>query len=363
VRSPLIQPVNTKWSFTRLRIGVLRFKLAPVSVLIVPAVNKGNMIRGGFGHAFRRLCCIPQCQDAHSCPIAEACPYKQIFEPSPPAGSDRLSKNQDIPRPFVFRPPQLSKTHFDRGESFEFDMVLIGRALDYVPYFVLAFRELAEGGLGLSRDQCTLDRVEALSIGASSQLSSSNGQSTDTVGGQLSHGKVIYSSEDQLFHSVESIASTDWFESRLQELQSSMGNSPSTISLSFSTPTLIRVRGQVIREPEFHHIFKRLRDRINALSTFFGDGPLDIDFRGIGERSENVTRVKWRFEWDARERTSSKTSQRHEISGFVGEGTYGGDLTEFLPWLAMGELVHVGKHTAWGNGRFHCGAIPQSLLD
>jgi CRISPR-associated endoribonuclease Cas6 len=337
---------------------VLRFKLAPKSVLIVPAVNKGNMIRGGFGHAFRRLCCIPQCQDAHSCPIAEGCPYEQIFEPSPPAGTDRLSKNQDIPRPFVFRPPQSSKTHFNRGESFEFEMVLIGRALDYIPYFVLAFRELAEGGLGLNRGRCTLDRVEALSLDARRQWAAANVESIVTVDGQLSSGKILYSSEDQLFHSVENIDSTDWFESRLQELQSSIGNAQSMANLSFLTPTFIRAHGQVIREPEFHHIFKRLRDRINALCAFFGDGPLDIDFRSIGERSEYVRKVTSRFEWAPRERTSSKTSQRHEISGFVGEGTYGGNLTEFLPWLAMGELVHVGKHTAWGNGRFHCGATP-----
>jgi len=40
-----------------------------------------------------------------------------------------------------------------------------------------------------------------------------------------------------------------------------------------------------------------------------------------------------------------------ELSGFVGEATYEGELSEFLPWLALGELIHIGKHTAWGNGR------------
>jgi len=117
------------------------------------------------------------------------------------------------------------------------------------------------------------------------------------------------------------------------------------------TPTFIRADGQVIREPEFHHIFKRLRDRINALSTFFGDGPLDVDFRGLGDRSEKIRKIGGRFEWLDRARTSTKTGLRHELSGFVGEATYEGELEEFLPWLAMGELVHVGKHAPWGNGR------------
>ena len=88
-----------------LSIGLFRFTLTPARALVVPAVNKGNMLRGGFGHAFRRLCCVPQCKDAKACPLAASRPYKAIFEPSPPPGADRLSRNQDIPRPFVFRAP------------------------------------------------------------------------------------------------------------------------------------------------------------------------------------------------------------------------------------------------------------------
>lgn len=341
----LVQPANkpADSSFEKLRIGVLRFRLTPVSVLIVPAVNKGNMLRGAFGNAFRRLCCIPQCRDAHSCPLAESCPYKQIFEPSPPPGAERLSRNQDIPRPFIFRPPPTTQTHFERGESFEFELVLIGRAFDYIPYFVLAFRELAEGGLGLNRGRCTLDKVEELCLPDSSAVV---GQQS-SVPRHRSLVNLIYSSDDQLFRTVKGITSSEWIESRINQLTADHGR----LTVSLLTPTFIRADGQVIREPEFHHIFKRLRDRINALSTFFGDGPLDVDFRGLGERSEKIRRVAARFEWIDRARTSAKTGQRHELSGFVGEATYEGELEEFFPWLVMGQLVHVGKYTAWGNGR------------
>jgi hypothetical protein len=145
-----------------LRLGLFRFTIAPVQPLEVPAVNKGNMLRGAFGHAFRRLCCIPRCKDAQVCLLGPTCPYKAVFEPSPPPGADRLSKNQDIPRPFVFRASQTHKTRFLGGERFEFDLVLIGRALDFLPYFVLSFRELAAEGLGLNRARCSLERVEQI---------------------------------------------------------------------------------------------------------------------------------------------------------------------------------------------------------
>src|SRR6266404_3326021 len=123
----------------RLPIGLFRFRIAPMQPLLVPAINKGNMLRGGFGHAFRRLCCTPQCTDTRNCPLAASCPYKAVFEPSPPLGAESLSKNQDIPRPFVFRAPQTRQTRFGKSERFEFDLVLIGRALDSLPYFVLSF--------------------------------------------------------------------------------------------------------------------------------------------------------------------------------------------------------------------------------
>ena len=74
-------------------------------MLKLPAGNQGNTLRGAFGGAFRRLVCIPQCRDARRCPLDGTCPYRVIFEPAPPPGADRLSKNQDIPRPFIFRPP------------------------------------------------------------------------------------------------------------------------------------------------------------------------------------------------------------------------------------------------------------------
>jgi len=321
-----------------LRIGCFRFTIAPLQSLVVPVVNKGNMLRGGFGHAFRRLCCVPQCRDTRSCPLAASCPYKAVFEPSPPPGAESLSKNQDIPRPFVFRAPQTRQTRFEKSEPFEFDVVLIGRAVDFLPYFVLSFRELAVEGLGLNRAKCNLERVEQIKLG-------SNGASARDC------GTVVYSTEDQLFRATEVTSAEDWINACLHDSSACEGGrTVDRVAIRFVTPTYLRADGDIIRRPEFHHVFKRLRDRINALNTFFGAGPLDADFSELGRRAEDVRTVSCDVKWIERFRLSSKTRQRHELSGFIGEATYEGSLTELLPWLLLGELVHVGKHAAWGNG-------------
>ncbi len=364
-----------------LRIGLFRFTIAPLQSLEVPAVNKGNMLRGGFGHAFRRLCCIPQCKDTKTCPLAASCPYKAVFEPSPPPGADRLSKNQDIPRPFVFRAPQTQQARFEKGERFEFGLVLIGRALDFLPYFVLSFRELGGEGLGLNRAKCTLERVEEIDL--SSPAVAALSERRDGIRADhcaLPDTKLVYSAEDQLFRATGSSRADEWIKMRLRELCSAgvspasdrvaplplapdtRNPAPALLTIRFLTPTFLRADGEVVRRPEFHHLFKRLRDRINALCTFFGDGPLEVDFRGLGERAEKVRTVSAKVEWVERFRTSSKTRQRHELSGFVGEATYefpdgppgesGISNLELLNWLLLGELLHVGKHTVWGNGHY-----------
>ena len=375
-------------------IGIFRFTLKPQQTLFVPAVNKTNMLRGAFGTAFRRLCCIPQCRNAHECPLATACPYKQVFEPSPPPASDRLSKSQDVPRPFIFRAPADTKTKFLPGEEFAFELVLIGRAIDFLPYFVLSFRELAAQGLGLNRARCELEVVNEILIsppimtGSDAPITRSPDHEITRSIDQMTRLFPIYNSSDQVFHTPKCLDLESWIQERMKELNSCRGSitqlpdypitqfsddqiienprSPDPriprspdLKVSFLTPTLLKAEGSVIRKPEFHHLFKRLRDRINALSVFFGEGPLEVDFAGLGRRAEQVKTVSCDVAWEERFRTSSKTRQRHELSGFTGKAVYQGELQEFLPWLVLGELVHVGKHTAWGMGQIQMDHVAQ----
>ena len=82
-----------------------RFHLQPNSPLHMPAYNKGNVIRGGFGSTFRRIVCHTNCREPETCELRSVCPYMAVFQPFVPEGSEKISKNRDIPRPFVIKPP------------------------------------------------------------------------------------------------------------------------------------------------------------------------------------------------------------------------------------------------------------------
>lgn len=335
----------------------LRLKIAArATALRLPAANKGNTLRGAFGMAFRRLVCIPQCQRAAGCPLDHRCPYKVIFEPSPPSDAERLSKSQDTPRPFVFGPPLDHRMVYAPGEDFEFGLILIGRASDYLPYFVLSFRDVARAGLGIGRARCELREVCALPPPAPASPAGSHFPPS----GNPPVAQCVYSAQDQLLHTPEVKPLADWVAARLHALGRGApaidgeggGNGPKTITVQFLTPTSLKFEGRAGVQPEFHHLFKRVRDRLNALCTFYGPGPIEADFKGLGERAEKVRTMASKLNWIERSRVSGKTHQRHELSGFVGSCTYQGRLEEFLPWLAAGEMIGAGRHTAWGNGRY-----------
>jgi hypothetical protein len=265
-----------------------------------------------------------------------------------------------------------SQTTYNPGEAFDFYLTLLGKAVDYLPYFVLAFREVAREGIGLNRAPCELERVEALEpaggVGANkcdvilSPPRSSAGEgspqfpSPDAVE-TLRRPQVVYSREEDLFRPPAPFTLADWVRPRLLRWT----NAPQRLTICFLTPTYLKFKEQAVLEPDFHHLFKRVRDRLNAVCTFYGPGPIDADFKALGERAEQVRTVKADVRWLERSRHSSKTGQRHELSGFVGKCTY--DLSPvpsalfpaLLTWILCGELLHAGRHTAWGNGLYRVG--------
>ena len=97
-----------------------------------------------------------------TCPLEPTCAYPQTFEPRPPADATRLSNLQDVPRPFVFDLPLDESPDFPAGVPVTFGLTAVGRAARLVPYFVSAFRTLADEGLGPRRAKFDLISVAAI---------------------------------------------------------------------------------------------------------------------------------------------------------------------------------------------------------
>ena len=124
---------------------------------------KGGMLRGGFGYAFQRASCPQVCWGAsHSCAVSTLCPYRWVFETPHPPGVSHLHDLQDVPRPFVIEPPIDDRTRYAAGDPLEFGLVLLGRGVEHLPYFLFGFEQLGRMGLGRVHARARLERVEAL---------------------------------------------------------------------------------------------------------------------------------------------------------------------------------------------------------
>jgi hypothetical protein len=103
--------------------------------------------------------------------------------------------------------------------------------------------------------------------------------------------------------------------------------------------------------PPFGILARRLRDRLSALRALYGPGPLELDFRGFGERADEVGVLGGRMHAVKGKRRSAWTGMVHPLGGVTGWAEYEGELGEFVPYLRAGAYAGVGRQTVWGRGR------------
>jgi len=118
---------------TTLALARLRLHLAPEQPRQLPRVNKGNTLRGWFGSAFRKLVCVDLRRERAECTLRFTCPYTKVFNTFLPPDAQQFRGNQNIPWPFVFKPPLSEQTTYAPHESLIFELVVVGSAIESHP--------------------------------------------------------------------------------------------------------------------------------------------------------------------------------------------------------------------------------------
>jgi hypothetical protein len=282
-----------------------RFHFRARDPLHFPAGMSANIVRGAFGTVLREA--VPSAV------------YRRLFEPGTALDGGRGGPSglRDWPRPFVLRVAHLDGLTIQPDAGFFLDAHVFDLRQPALPHFRAAFARLAENGLGPGRGRAELERVEQLDMAGKAEVV------TDVPG-------------------TPSVAALEG------------GTQPvPRVTVRFLSPT--ELKGGATERPEFAILFGRLRDRISTLRGLYGAGPLEIDFRGMGERAALIRLVRCQLEWEQVNRKSGRTGQVHPIGGFTGEAEYHADpdeadLAEFLPWLRAARWVGVGRQTVWGKG-------------
>ena len=290
---------------------------------------KGNVFRSRFGYILRDIACITGEEECKThCQFPERCIYSKCFETPVPDDSPILRGQPYAPHPFILEPPRTEKINYAPGDSFACTLTLIGDAINLLPWLAFTFREMGKRRVGIrgNRGQCHLEKIET--------LPARDNQSVRT----------IYTAETELL-------TDDGLILRLDDVIHEMSDRSDEIALEFLTPTSIKVNGRWIRELTFEHLVRNLLRRIRFLNYFHCGEDLDVDARALITASASVRHAS-DFRWLRADRYSYRAESSIPMDGFVGKVRYSGELEPFLPFICLGEYLHIGHHTAFGHGQY-----------
>ncbi|MBF0502749.1 MAG: CRISPR system precrRNA processing endoribonuclease RAMP protein Cas6 [Candidatus Riflebacteria bacterium] len=310
----------------------LLVEIHPSRTLTFPQ-NPVNTLRGALGYQLKRVVCFQRNRQetgCRGCLAKRTCAYATNFETAAGDGNKFVAGGGgDSPHPLVlgadFSGPRICQP----GENVSFRFTLFGRAIETLPFITHALREVCDHGLSRELVPCGLNGI------------------IDAVTGQRLYDPATHSLQPFTARDIE-VAEPTGFRNDVIEL-----------TLLFDTPTSFKDKasGKIVNRPDFHRIVRSILRRHSAMIALDGLPSPTWDYGSIIRQAEAVRLVGSQLETVFWERVSSRQHQRTTWGGILGKATYHGDLQPFLPLLRVGELLHVGRGTIFGQGCFRIGKL------
>lgn len=294
--------------------------------LAIPSQQRAALWRGAFGAVLRSLVCHDGALQCAQCSLLASCPYARVFAPRIPAGRPLIARLNDPPRPFMLTDPRPDADVLPPGVKLGIGLTVAGVVVDEVLHLLVTLRKMGEIGLGRYQVRFVAESMRALDA---------SGLAVQEVWKRGSEGVCAHRAP-----------------LRARDLMRPGDDQARRIRVRFVTPADIREKDASDAAPRFGALIRRSRDRIGALATFFGHGSIAHDPRALGTLADTVATVSAEVTASEVARHSSRTGQWHPIGGVVGTVVYEGEaIAQTMPWLRVAELVGVGKHATFGNGR------------
>ncbi|MEK6410285.1 MAG: CRISPR system precrRNA processing endoribonuclease RAMP protein Cas6 [Acidobacteriota bacterium] len=285
-----------------------------------------------------------------------------------------LDTRASVPQRHISKPASVVSSvifpdrprRFNIGDELRFGLVLVGRAIDYLPFFLHAISEMAYRGLGAGRAAFELKEV--------------------FLKGTHGERERVYSSDDHILSLPARIGDplSELIAARLAEQTSGDGGTPvlesidkviagalsqlarpasqsvarevdshSSLRLRFLTPARIRVKDDLQTGLSFQLLVRSLLRRVSMLAAVHGSGRMQLDYRGLIERAASARVVRSTLRWWDLERYTERQETKLRVGGLIGEVEYEGRvIDEFMPLICAGELLGVGTGTSLGLGKF-----------
>lgn len=277
---------------------------------------KGSIIRGMFGMQLKKAVCVsPKQATCRSCIVGKGCAYRRILEPTMPRGLNVI----DLPHPFVIEPPDDNITVYQPGDVLSFNLLLLGEAVEDFPYAFVALKGMEDTPIGI-RDNRGLIKLSKITV----------------------TGKTVFNS------AVDRLE-----EYRIPCVIAYEPQPSGTVTLKLVTPLRLKTDKQLLKRLPFEAFFKTLIRRISSLKYYYmGEQADQSEIRRLIELSGKIETAEDHTLWHDWKRYSSRQKEEMNLGGLVGTIAYSGEIKPFWPYIKLGELIHVGKNTSFGLGKY-----------
>ncbi|MDX2141343.1 MAG: CRISPR system precrRNA processing endoribonuclease RAMP protein Cas6 [Chloroflexota bacterium] len=290
------------------------------------AAHAGAQWRGALWEALRDFACTDpgqQGKPGHSlhCPMC----FLLALEANSPRGVNP-------PRPLIIRPPMAARAgeecRYEAGETFAFDVILVGKATHLYPYVIQAAQRIGQAGFAHGRGRYLLERVESLQ--------------------PLTHARrTLYEAGGRVCPPDAPLG--------VAEVAAAAEQLPAErLWLRFLTPTQLTEGERILNRPQMETLVKRAVERLQALEYHYGQAAAHEVWKtrhhALTAQAAAVRIIRDDTRWIRAFSGSQRAKRRQDVSGFVGSALVEGDVRALRSWLVWASLVNVGKNIIKGNG-------------
>ncbi len=253
--------------------------------------------------------------------------YRTLFESPPDPNVGRMRRYDATPHPYVIdAPPVAGYQDRQPGDQERFSLTLIGEAATAAEAVLAALDLAARAGLGQS---------------TGADHARGRGRLTEVRHVWRADGpdEVVFESGSG-FRPVVASAPL-------------IPPCPETIRVALATPLRLVANGKVVTPRMFRPgmLVSNLVRRVASLMAFFGEGPLEADFRSLKVMWEGLSALAPMLAMADQTRWSASQEREIGAGGLIGGFRLDMRGREALfPYLWLGQWVHAGKGTVMGMG-------------
>lgn len=298
-----------------IRYVKLYFKAALLEDCELPA-NKASSLRGGMGEMLLRVNCVRD-RECEYCDFQKECVVQRMMYSQFEMKPEFMSKGDSVG--YILSCENYEK-FFSEGDTFEFEIILFGKNIVYFNQYLQALYALGQQGIGKYNARFVITEVKNV------------------------HGKHILDENNIYMERYEIEQVSDYIARRRRQIQKEGLQNV----IYFHTPLTLKYQGSFLQKFQMDAIVRAAQRRVYMLEAFEGNDVeewyySEYEIPELLHQKERSISVR---------RYSHRKEAAMFLKGIVGELRLDSIPERTLDLLLAGELLHIGKNTSFGFGRY-----------